>query len=403
MARRATGPTGPTGPAVLAALLSLGGGLAACDGDPEGAPPSPTPAAVRPAWTEVALPVPPGATSRRLVVRDAVECGGRWYVVGAVAGAGDATAPAAWSSPDARTWTPLRMRPKTYYGIRNVLYSAACANGRLAAIGGKVGGAHGNPRVSSWRQLPDGSLDEVIAAFTLYGGPHAVNVARLTAGPAGFLIVGNRTSGAAVWTSPDGAEFTIHEGTPGLASDPGTETWLFDAVAMPGGWLAAGGEIRKGHIERDPLAWTSPDGRRWTREKVGYTDEYEELQRVVRGADGDAVAVGLRHRAFGAWRREGDRWAAAARFGAASDKGVPMVRGLVATASGLLAATGSGGAHALWRSVDGGRTWGPVRLPVPVPTGAGRDVAIATGPAGILLLTDDGRAGRAWLAPLPGA
>jgi hypothetical protein len=386
------------GSAVLAALLIL---AAACDGDSGPPTPEPTPAAVRPAWTEVALPVPAGATGRRLIVRDAAECGGRWYVVGAVGGQGDATEPAAWSSPDARTWTAMRLRPKTYYGIRNVLYSAACKDGRLAAIGGKVGGAHGNPRVSSWYQLPDGSLDEVIAAFTLYGGPHAVNVARLVAGPAGFLIVGNRSRGAAVWTSPDSAEFVIHEGLPGLSSDDGTETWLFDAVAMPGGWLAAGGQIRAGKFERDPLAWTSPDGLRWTREEIAYTGEYEEFQRVTRQAGGDAVAIGLRGRAFGAWRRGGDGWAAVARFGAASDKGVPMVRGLVATPSGLLAATGSNGAHALWRSVDGGRTWGDVRLPVPVRTGAGREVAVAAGPGAVLLLTDDGASGGAWLAPLP--
>jgi hypothetical protein len=170
---------------------------------------------------------------------------------------------------------------------------------------------------------------------------------------------------------------------------------------MPQGWLAAGGQIRDGRIDRDPLAWTSPDGLRWTREDVAQTDEYEELQRVTRDPGGDAVAVGLRGRTFGAWRRDGDGWAAAARFGAASDKGVPMVRGLVATPSGLLAVTGDGTTHALWRSADGGRTWGDVRLPVPVQTGAGREVAAAAGPGAVLLLTDDGASGRAWLAPLP--
>ncbi|HEU5109152.1 MAG TPA: hypothetical protein VFT95_11455, partial [Micromonosporaceae bacterium] len=255
--------------------------------------------------------------------------------------------------------------------------------------------------VASWYQLPDGSLDEVIAAFTLYGGPHAVNVARMVAGDDGFLIVGNRSRGAAVWTSPDSAQFAIHEGVPGLASDDGTETWLFDAVATPSGWLAAGGQIRADRIDRDPLAWTSPDGLRWTREDVPQTDEYEEFQRVVREPGGDAVAVGLRGRTFGAWRRGDDGWAAAARFGAASGKGVLMVRGLVATPSGLLAATGDGATHALWHSADGGRSWRTVRLPVPTPTGAGRDVAVAAGPAGVVLVTDDGRSGRAWLAPLP--
>jgi hypothetical protein len=382
--------------AVLTVLL-LACGLVGCDRAAE--PPAPDPG-VRPAWQEVALPLPAGATGR-VVTRDAARCADRWYVVGAVAGPGGDTAPAAWTSADARSWTAVAVRPKTYYGHRNVLYTAACRDGRLAAVGGKVGGAHGNPRVSSWRQLPDGSLDEVIAAFTLYGGPSAINVARLVAGPPGFLIVGNRVSGAAVWRSPDAAEFTILEGAPGLASDPGGETWAFDAVAGKAGWVLAGGLLRRGRFDRDPFAWTSPDGTAWTRDDAPSTKEYEELQRVAIDTDGTPVAVGLRGRAFGAWRREAAGWVAVARFGAPGDKGVPRVRGLAVTSAGLLAATNDGAAHALWLSVDGGRSWRTVSAPVAVPAGADSDVAVIPGGDLVVLLTDDARAGRVWLAPVP--
>jgi hypothetical protein len=378
---------------VIAALLTAAGGLAAC-GEPAEREEPP----LRPTWSEVTLPVPAG--TGRAVPRDAAECAGRWYVVGAVAAPDGGTVPAAWTSTDAQTWTPVPVRPRTFYGRQNVLYTVACREGRMAAVGGKVGGAHGNPRVSSWRQLDDGSLDEVLAGFELYGGPYAVNVARLTAGPAGWLIVGNRTSGAAVWLSPDSKQFRILEGVPGLASDGAGETWLFDAVPVTDGWLAVGGIIGKGRIDRDPMAWTSPDGRTWTRVEVPGTEEYDELQRVV-VADDTPVAVGLRGRAFGAWRREGDGWAAAGGFGAPAGSGVPAVRGLAVTPDGVLAATSDGVAHALWLSPDRGGSWRGVSAPAAMPVGADKAVAVAAGGGSLLLLVDDGRAGRAWLAPTP--
>ena len=40
----------------------------------------------------------------------------------------------------------------SYYGVRSVIFTADCRDGRLAAIGGRPGGAHGNPRVSSYHQ-----------------------------------------------------------------------------------------------------------------------------------------------------------------------------------------------------------------------------------------------------------
>ncbi|HYN93909.1 MAG TPA: hypothetical protein VES42_08680, partial [Pilimelia sp.] len=261
---------------VSAGLVLLAGACTRATPDGEPAPPSP----VRPAWSAVALPAPAGPAGR-LVLRDLVACGGRWYAVGGVAGA-DGTRPAAWASADARTWTSLPTLPSTYYGERNILYAAGCRDGRLTPLGAKSGGAHGNPRVSSWRQRPDGALVEVRAHFELFGGPQAVNVFRITGGPAGWLIGGNRMSGAAVWVSPDAAAFRIVEREPRLATDPRGETWAFDVVPAPGGgWLLSGSLLRPGRTDRDPLMWSSPDGSRWSRVAVPATPEHEELRRVA--------------------------------------------------------------------------------------------------------------------------
>ncbi|GAA2706427.1 hypothetical protein ACFY2R_21680 [Micromonospora olivasterospora] len=111
--------------------------------------PAPAPEPVRPEWRAVDLPAPPGGPGR-LVLRDAVACGGRWFAVGAVADASGGTRPAAWSSGDGISWSALPVRGETFYGRQHVLYAAACRDGRVAALGAQVGGVHGNPRTGTW-------------------------------------------------------------------------------------------------------------------------------------------------------------------------------------------------------------------------------------------------------------
>ncbi|HEX8628155.1 MAG TPA: hypothetical protein VF755_08290 [Catenuloplanes sp.] len=362
--------------------------------------PTPTPttstttAAVRPAWLEVTLPTPAGAPGR-VQLRDAVACAGRWFVVGAVAGPAGETRPAAWTSGDTRVWTSLSFSAHSPYGPENTLYSAACRDGRLAAVGSRSGGAHANPRVSTWWQRPDGTLVEAHAPFERYGGPQAVNVARMVAGPPGWLITGNRMSGAAVWVSPDAVTFDLVEREPRLANDPAGQTWLFDAVPTGDGWLAAGGLIPPGRTDRDPLLWTSSDGRTWTRVPVPGTAEYEELRRVVTiGAT--VVAVGPRGATFGAWRGGEAGWTAVGRFGQLAG-GIPSVPGLVAVPGGLLAAVADGTTHTLWLSADLGASWRPVAGPAALPAGTEQIARVAADRDTTLLFADDGRSARVWV------
>jgi hypothetical protein len=134
---------------------------AACGHAPTPPPPQP----MQPTWQEQQLPVPAGPTGR-LAVRDATICGSHWYVVGAVIGPDDSTRPAAWTSPDGQRWSSLTFHPRTFYGEQAVLYTAACRDDGFAAVGAKSGGAHGNPRVTTWYQRDDGVMDEVLAAFS---------------------------------------------------------------------------------------------------------------------------------------------------------------------------------------------------------------------------------------------
>ncbi|MFG1873145.1 hypothetical protein [Micromonospora arborensis] len=375
--------------------------LSGCDGPaaPSGAGSTSAAApALRPDWQPLALPAPPGGAGR-LLVRDATSCAGRWFLVGGVADSSGGTRPAAWTSVDGTTWTVVTVRPDSFYGRQNVFLSVACRDGAAALVGAKVGGAHGYPRISTWRQVTDGALVEVQAPFETFGGPTAVNVSRLTAGPQGWLIVGNRSAGAASWvSSPDAAEFALVEGAPELASDAVGVTWAFDAVATSSGWLAVGGLLPAGRIDRDPAVWSSPDGRSWRRTVLPGGSEYEELQRVAL-VGGVPVAVGLRGSTFGAWRQEAGGWVAAGTFGRRAGAGVPGVASLVTSGDRLFAAVTDGARQSVWVSTDRGGSWREVAIPLGVPAGVDRDVSLVAVGDRCWLAADDGaRPGLWWAA-----
>ncbi|GHJ06725.1 hypothetical protein TPA0907_10920 [Micromonospora humidisoli] len=349
---------------------------------------------VEPAWREATLPVPPGPAGR-LVLRDAVSCAGVWFLVGGVVDATGGSRPAAWSSTDGSTWLPVPVAASTFYGRQHVLYAAACAAGRVAALGAKNGGVHGNPRTGTWVRDGDGPLREVPAAFELFGGPRAVSVARVAAGAQGWLIAGARADGAAVWTSPDAGGFTLAEGLPELAGDARGRTAAYDAVALPVGWLVVGSLLPAGGTALRPMAWTSVDGRSWRRAELPVPDGRGRAERVV-PRDGGPVAVGAVSDGFAVWRADdGSRWRQVGGFGAAG-AGVLSVVGLAVVGGALVAVTGDGVGRAVWVSTDGGVSWRSVRVPLPVADGGDTALTVAGGDGRLLLLADDGRGSHAW-------
>src|SRR5690554_388471 len=129
-------------PARLAAavVIALVGAAAACTSEP---PPPPGPVELE--WREITLPPPPDGT--RNVLAGAAACDGRWYLVGGhdqtgvtpeeeLLGTDDTMDPAAWTSRDGQTWTALPVAAHSYYGVRSLLWGAACRNGTLVALGG---------------------------------------------------------------------------------------------------------------------------------------------------------------------------------------------------------------------------------------------------------------------------
>jgi hypothetical protein len=374
---------------LLAAVLLTTGGCSSSDPAP--------PRTLHPRWREATLPFPPGKPGR-IAVRDATTCGRTWYVVGAILGDAGASRPAAWTSTDGRSWRSVATAATDYYARRAILYSVACRDGEAVVIGAKSGGAHGNPRTATWQLGRDGVLHDVAAPFVLYGGAAAVSVDRVAAGPDGWLIAGNRRSGGAVWWSAATAGFRLVDDDPELSSDAELRTTAVDPVGDSAGWTVVGRAEAPGRTTPVPLAWVSPDGRRWTRQQVPSDSAgFADLERVARDDD-DLLAVGIRGDRFGSWRRTGGRWRATESFGALDPDGTGarFVSGL-AIASGVALATAcDGGAFRLWRATDG--SWRPVATPVR-PKSTADDLMTVTSDADtVLLLADDGRSGRVWWA-----
>ena len=361
----------------------------------------PIPAApLRVDWKAQDLPSPPGRAGR-IAVRDAVMCAGSWYLVGGVFTADGESRPAVWSSPDATSWTSLRLAPDGYWARRSVLSSVACRNGKLAMVGAKSGGAHGNPRVSTWHQRPDGVFVDVEAGFELYGGPQAVSVGKLAAGPDGWLIAGNRTSGAAVWVSPDATEFTLIDDDPQLSKDDQFDTFAMDQVHDGREWTVVGSATTAGRLPRVPMSWRSEDGRTWQREEVPATAEFNDLEEVVSLGD-RLVAVGIRGDTFGTWERREGGWRPGARFGALDDDGraSPFVSALTVTGERLVVTVSDAAAYAMWTST-GGEDWRQVRTPTHPTTAGEHTMSVASDGDQVLLLADDGEHGRVWTARWP--
>ncbi len=333
-------------------------------------------------------------------MRDAVSCGETWTAVGGVVLAEPTedrdSRPAAWRSTDGVEWTALDVTATTYWGRRAILSTIACADDEVVAVGARSGGAHGNPRVTSFHEK-DGGLDDQRAGLSLYGGATATNVGPIAGADPGWLITGNRVSGPAVWHSTDGRDFTIEEDVPGLADDDGFTSLAQGAAWDGSAWVVVGGGNERGKLDRQPVAWISQDAQSWQRVEVPGTDGFDDLERVVSVGD-DVVALGLQGDAFGFWRREDGDWTVGEPFGDLADdsRRSPFVSSLVAAGRGLWATTSDGTSYALWHS-DDGDDWTSVPTPGQAPeTGDERILTVAAGGDRVLLLSDDGTGGRLW-------
>jgi hypothetical protein len=358
-------------------------------------------------WRQVVLPTDPRG---RDMVRATAACDGRWYASGAILGSDGTTSPALWASTDGRTFTSVPTHAVSVYGPSDVLYGLACRGADVVAVGAKNGGAHGNPRTSTWLRRGGGPLTEVFAGFELFGGPSAGFVGQVAGGTPGYLIVGARIDahggpGAAVWQSADGSAFSLIDDDPALESDAKGQTELHGDVVTPDGYVAVGGITPTGSrlAARDPMAWRSSDGRTWQRVAFPQTAGDDVMLQVASVPDG-LLAIGSDGVGFRAWTADanGTTWHAGSMFGGAGDgTTVPTVSSLAVVGSTVYAVVTNASSYELWR---GGlrSTWQRATVPVtvaaaPVATGP-RVMSVAASGGTLMIAADDGRHATVWFA-----
>jgi hypothetical protein len=330
----------------------------------------------------VSLPV---AGSGRPEVTSLAYCTGHFYAAGAYVKADGTTSPALWTSTDAVRWSAVPTSPVSAYGAAQRLSAVACRGETVVSVGSAAGGVHGNLRTSTWYGSPE-RLTETPAPFELFGGPRAIGVDRVVAGPHGWLIVGARTdanglAGAAVWYSPDGLTFQLIDADPALESNEHGQTVAFAGYARGTGFTLVGST---GLAFRTPIVWTSPDGLSWQRTMVPASQPDAEIQRL----DGDDEAVGLAGQAFGYWYRdEGGYWHETKPFGAFSGTGLPAVLDVI----GEDVLVTNGAEYQFW-------TTSGTRLPLPAHVTSGHAALAGPDVNHLLLALDDGNHTRLWTA-----
>jgi hypothetical protein len=117
-----------------------------------------------------------------------------------------------------------------------------------------------------------------------------------TSGPAGYVIVGEDGLSAAVWFSADLKtwERGASVGKNGLEALPGSNRWMRGAAAVQSGYVAVGG-LRDAAAGSGPAArpavWTSPDGKQWTLQQLQLPGGVPEGSLTHVAAKGDVVVA----------------------------------------------------------------------------------------------------------------
>jgi hypothetical protein len=125
----------------------------------------------------------------------------------------------------------------------------------------------------------------------------------VTRGGPGLVAVGDdlEAEGAAVWTSPDGRQWSRVDHDEAVFGGPGDQ-WM-TSVARGGPGLVAVG------LDVGAPVWTSPDGRQWSRvDHEGEVFDGSVMTSVARGGPG-LVAVGRHQQAAAVWTSpDGRQW-----------------------------------------------------------------------------------------------
>ena len=169
---------------------------------------------------------------------------------------------------DARGSRSIPLTPHEPYAAVADIFSVATVGTGLQTLGVAHGGAHANPRWTTWGGTTSSVVDHP-QVFWTFGGEEAGILVAIVATPAGPRIVGSwQGKGAldiAIWR-PDGEKWTRLDsaGTP-LANTATLQVSGRSAAATPAGMIVAGSvfDLSSG-VHQLAAVWLSTGDRRWT-------------------------------------------------------------------------------------------------------------------------------------------
>lgn len=322
-----------------------------------------------------------------------VVLGDIWHEVGATTGQ-------AWLSPDGRIWE--RVDVPAMDGALVVNDFVATADGTLVAIG--IGDAATGSLVWS---SSDGGRAWQATRITDAAGSN-MQLRGVVAGPRGLVMVGStgsnptRDSDTALWSSPDGQQWTRVPMSPGIFGD----VVIGGIGATASGFVAVGGRWPAGEpATPDELAgvrgaaWQSADGLDWIETDVpdaGWLGSLVVGERTMLAAGYRGVEAPpqrFRSDAGQAWEPDlgwHDLWGPTESWSIFSFQGTLYQLGTSWSSGGPVLE--------LWMSEDGD-AWRRIGATVKQPTG-GIGQAVP-GKSGILTLGERNRAGVLYLMPWP--
>jgi len=221
----------------------------------------------------------------------------------------------AWYSSDGMTWERASVPPvppEVYPGDDGqtpqiYLRDVADRGGRLVATGSAMLKDNSDV-VVVWTSRDGRSWTDVPTQADVF--PPGSSISEITAGPDGFVAVGQITVGqvstAAIWYSPDGRDWRLHRpGPDGLQ--------LYSVAAGDGGYVAVGAtmECITDCASREAVVMTSVDGETWVRVPSGpefRVAQPGDPQNAPGAAMIEVVAWGSRFAALGEYDGEPTVW-----------------------------------------------------------------------------------------------